>query len=158
MISDDSLAGKFQVQQILASALAASLLVYAVVVEVLRRQALAFWSTPLTFLDSLRFIFVFLAFAVYFVIRFGQQKILVKKPTDSREVLLAKLSRASLLSLILAELPAMLGFVLFLLSGNPRDFYLLMVISLLLFYVAFPRYRIWVLWSQPRPPGLGPEP
>lgn len=154
---NDSLAKVFRIQQIIAVALAATLLVYAIIVEVLLRQGLIVWAAPGTWLDSLRFVFVFLAFADYFVMRYGQQKILVKKPTDSRETLIAKLQVASLLSLILAELPAVFGLVLFLASGNRRDFYPLMIISLILLYVSFPRYAIWTVWSQPRVQGWGQD-
>ncbi len=156
-MQDDSLARAFRLQQMLAAALAAALLVYAIIVEVLSRQSYTVGGVPDTLLHNLRFVFVFLAFAVYFVMRFGQQRILVKKPTDTRQALVAKLSLASLISLVLAELPAVLGLVLFLMSGNRRDFYPLMVISLILLYVAFPRFTIWEVWSQPRPEGWRQE-
>lgn len=152
MGADDSLARVFRSQQIVASALVASLLVYAIIVEVLQRQGLTVWSVSSTLLNGLRFIFVFLAFGVYFLIRLAQQRILVKKPTDTRDILLRKLSLASFVSLALAAVPALLGFVIFLGSGNSRDFYPLMVISLILFYVTFPRYAIWAVWSQPLHP------
>lgn len=150
-MQDDSLSRAFRVQQILAAALAAALLVYAIIVEVLSRQSYTLGGVPDTVLNNLRFVFVFIAFAVYFVMRFVQQRILVKRPTDTREALVAKLSVASIISLALAEVPAVLGLVLFLISGNSRDFYPLMVISLILLYVAFPRSVIWAVWSQPRP-------
>lgn len=156
-MANDSLDKAFRLQQVLAVALAASLLVYAIIVEVLSRQGYAILAVPETLLTNLRLVFVFLAFAVYFVMRFGQQKILVKKPTDTQGTLVAKLGLASIVSLVLAEVPAVMGFVLFLISGNSRDFYPLMVISLILLYVAFPRYTIWAVWSQPRPEGWHQE-
>ncbi len=154
-VERDSLPGVFRVHQILAAALAAALLVYVVVVEVLSRRAGAIWPIPEHLLANLRFIFVFLAFAVYFLMRFAQQRLLVKKPADSRQVLVAKLSLNSAVSLALAEMPAVLGLVLFLASGNSRDFYPLLVISLILLYVAFPRYTFWEVWAQPRPQSPG---
>ncbi|MGQ9921991.1 MAG: hypothetical protein ACUVRZ_11785 [Desulfobacca sp.] len=141
-------------QQCLAAVLAASLLLFAGSVEVLSQRDLPVWPGLGRWLDNLRFVLVFLAFAVYFVMRCGQQKILIKKPADSRETLLAKLRAASRLSLFLAAIPAVCGLVLFLVSGNRRDFYPLLVISLILLYVSFPRYAIWTVWSQPRPQGL----
>jgi len=150
MANRDPLPRVFRVQQVLASALAASLVVYAVLVEVWQRLGLAIPSWPDSSLATVRFLFVFLAFAVYFLIRWVQQRLLVKGPEDSREVLVGKLGKASTLSLALAELPALLGFLLFLASGNSRDFYLLMVISLILLYVTFPRYDLWMIWAQPR--------
>jgi|YNPNPStandDraft_1061719.scaffolds.fasta_scaffold37708_3 fucose 4-O-acetylase-like acetyltransferase len=160
MANADPLPGVFRVQQVVASSLAASLLVYAVLVEAWPRLGLPRPSWPESSLATVRFIFVFVAFAVYFLIRWVQQRLLVKRPEDSREVLVAKLGQASLLSLALAELPALLGFLLFLGSGNSRDFYPLMVISLILLYVTFPRYNLWLIFAQPRSGGAdrtGPE-
>lgn len=150
MADHDLVARVLRVHQGVAMAMAASLVVYAVIVEVLQRQGVVLIVLPERFLDTLRYVAVFSAFAVYFGIRWLQQKILSKKPADTREILLGKLSRASLLSLLLAELPALMGFGLFLASGNSRDFYLLMVISLILLYITFPRQAIWEVWSTPR--------
>ena len=99
-------------------------------------------------LDKLRFVFVFLSFALYFIINFINQKLLVEKATDTQENLLQKFALANIVSLALCELPAVFGFVLFLGSANPRDFYLLLIISVLLFYFFFPRYSFWSNWSR----------
>ena len=55
---------------------------------------------------------------------------------------------ANIVSLALSELPALFGFILFLGSGNPRDFYLLLIISVLLFYFFFPKFSFWSTWSR----------
>ena len=70
-------------------------------------------------MDKLRFVFVFLSFAAYFIISFVNKKLLVRKPADTQAALLGKLTLANIISLALCELPALFGFVLFLCSGNP---------------------------------------
>ena len=124
------------------------MLLYAVIVEIFRFKGITPNLLPPAVLDKLRFIFVFLSFALYFMINFLNQKVLVKKSADTQEKLLQKLTLANIISLALCELPALFGFVLFLGSGNPRDFYLLLIISVLLFYVFFPRYSFWSNWSR----------
>ena len=99
-------------------------------------------------MDKLRFVFVFLSFAGYFIINFCNQKLLTKSPEDTIETLLGRLTLANVVSLALCELPALFGLVLFLGSGNSRDFYLLLIISVLLFFAFFPRYGFWSNWSR----------
>lgn len=145
---DAALAKAYQTNRLIAYALAASLLVYAVVVEILKMQGVVLNAIPEHLRDTLRFAFVFFSFAAYLIIKSLRKKLLVKKPTDSLGTLLGRLSLVNVISLALAELPALLGFILFLGSGNSRDFYLLGLISLILFYVFFPQYNFWVYWTK----------
>jgi hypothetical protein len=148
MPTQDKLEKAYQTNKIISYAMAGSVLMYVIIVEVFRFKGITFNIMQPAILDKLRFIFVFLSFAAYFIINFINQKLLVKKAEDSHEALLAKLARANIISLALCELPALFGFVLFICSGNPRDFYLLLLISLLLFYAFFPRYGFWSNWSR----------
>jgi hypothetical protein len=138
----------YQTSKIISYALAGSLLLYAVIVEIFRFKEVILNPLPPAVLDTLRFVSVFLSFALYFIIKYLNQKILVKKPADTQGTLLQKLALANIIALALSELPALFGFVLFLGSGNPRDFYLLLLISVLLFYAFFPRYSFWLYWSR----------
>lgn len=149
MEASDKLSKAYKIHKILAIAMTASLAVYLIVVEVLKYQEFTPMSQSGPLLDNLRFISVFFAFAAYFIINYLRKKLLVKKPGDSHETLLAKLGLANLVCLALCEIPALFGLVLFFFSGNPRDFYPLAVISLLLFYAFFPRYPFWAVWSNP---------
>jgi hypothetical protein len=148
MESSDKLPKAFQIHKILAIAMASPLAVYLIVVEVLKYQGFTPLSPSESLLANLRFVAVFFAFAAYFIINYLRKKLLVKKPADSHEALLAKLGLVNIICLALSELPALFGLVLFFLSGNPRDFYPLAVISLLLFYAFFPRYPFWAVWSN----------
>jgi hypothetical protein len=147
MPASDTLEKAYRTSKIISTALAGSLLIYVIIVEVLKFQEITFNIFPTPLLDTLRFIFVFLSFADYFIINFVSNKLLIKKPEDDHKTLLGKLARANIMSLTLCDLPALFGFVLFLGSGNSRDFYLLLILSLLLLYSYFPRYSFWAAWS-----------
>lgn len=56
---------------------------------------------------------------------------------------LGLLNRAALVSLALSMVPAVIGFVLYLVAGQVRDFYLLAFASLLLLFFYFPRPATW---------------
>ena len=148
MTENDKLEKAYQTNKIIGYALAGAMLLYAVIVEIFRFKGITPGLLPPAVLDKLRLIFVFLSFALYFMINFLNQKVLVKKSADTQEKLLQKLTLTNIVSLALCELPALFGFILFLGSGNPKDFYLLLIISALLFYVFFPRYSFWSNWSR----------
>ena len=148
MTANDKLEKTYRTNKIIGYALAGALLLYAVIVEILRFKEINPNLLNSAVLEKLRFIFVFLSFAAYFIINFVNQKVLVKKTADTPEKLLQKLTLANIISLVLCELPALFGLVLFLGSGNPRDFYLLLIFSVLLLYVFFPRYSFWSNWSR----------
>jgi hypothetical protein len=148
MPENHSLAPAYQTGRIIGYAMAGSLLVYAGIVEVFKSQEISFHLFPEAVLDKLRFVCVFLSFAGYFLIKFCRQQILTKKPDDTTENRLTRLALANIVSLALAELPAFFGLLLFLNSGNSRDFYLLGLISLLLLYAFFPHYPFWAGYAQ----------
>lgn len=56
---------------------------------------------------------------------------------------LGLLNRAGLVSLALSMAPAVIGFALYLVAGQVRDFYLLAFASLLLLFFYFPRPAAW---------------
>ena len=148
MTANDKLEKTYRTNKLIGYVLAAAMLLYAVIVEIFRFKGINPNLLSSAALDKLRFIFVFLSFAAYFIINFINQKVLVKKTADTPEKLLQKLTLANIVSLVLCELPALFGLVLFLGTGNPRDFYLLLMISVLLLYAFFPRYSFWSNWSR----------
>ena len=148
MTANDKLEKTYRTNKIFGYALAGAMLLYAVIVEIFRFKEINPNLLSLAVLEKLRFVFVFLSFALYFIINFVNKKILVKKSGDTQDKLLQKLTLANIISLTLAEFPALFGLVLFLGSGNPRDFYLLLIFSVLLLYAFFPRYSFWSNWSR----------
>jgi hypothetical protein len=57
---------------------------------------------------------------------------------------------ASVLSFAFCESVAVFGLALFLMSGEPSDFYLFLLISLIFFAVSFPQYGGWEEWTRAR--------
>jgi hypothetical protein len=119
-------------------AMIASVFVYAGIVEFIKWR----WAPFSGFLQLappqaaiLRYIFLAFAAAQYGVIR------LVQKIVGARSV--DHLPQAAIITFALGESVAVLGLVLFLLSGNALDFYIFMLISLSFFYLFYPKYDDW---------------
>lgn len=70
-----------------------------------------------------------------------------------RESLARRLVLTSIITAAFAEMPAILGLVLFMLSGLRGDFYGLFVLSLALLTIFFPRLDGWREWAAK--PALG---
>lgn len=64
---------------------------------------------------------------------------------------LHNLFRASVISLALAEAPALLGLALFFLRSLETDFYVLLFASLVLVFIYFPRQTNWEAYLQDQP-------
>lgn len=132
-------------------ALIGSVLIYAVVVEVLKRTLAPFPGfaelTPAQ-VQMLKYLFIALAIGHFFLIRF-MQKILA---TGSVE----RLFQTAVVTFALSESVAIFGLVLFLLAGSAMDFYLFMFLSLFYFWFFYPKYQDWEtqLRAQPSP---GPQ-
>jgi hypothetical protein len=148
MPNEEKWARAYRTSTIISYAMAASVLVYAIIVEVFKFQEITLHLIPAEVLDMVRFVFVFLSFAGYFIINFWNKKILTRTAADTTETRLGRLALANIISLALAELPALFGLLLFLGSGNSKDFYLLVLISALLFYAFFPRAGFWASYSR----------
>jgi hypothetical protein len=56
---------------------------------------------------------------------------------------LRRIQRSAILTVVLCEVPALLGLVLFLVGGFNIDFYLLLFVSLVLIFIYFPRLSHW---------------
>ena len=119
-------------------AMIASVFVYAGVVELLKWK----WAPFAGFatLDPHTVALIKYAFLALSAAQFGIIKALQKiLPTRSVE----NLSMAAVVTFALCESVAVLGLALFLLSGQPMDFYIFMVISLGFFTLFFPKYDEW---------------
>ena len=80
--------------------------------------------------------------------------LLTRRPDDTRQRAIARLTVATVAVGGFAELPAIAGFVLVILGGLFLDFYLLGSLSLALLLANMPRYEAWEAWlatPAPRP-------
>jgi hypothetical protein len=82
------------------------------------------------------------------LIRVLRHILLKRSAGDDRKTALHRLERATLVTLVLAEVPGLLGLVLFLIGGLNIDFYFLLFASLLLVFMYFPRRPGWEDWLK----------
>jgi hypothetical protein len=119
-------------------AMIASVFVYAGVVELIKWQwapFAGFGGLASSTAELLSYIFLAIAAAQYVVIK-AVHRIMSAKSVDH-------LPQAAIITLALCESVALLGLVLFLLTGRSLDFYIFMLISLGFFYWFYPRYEDW---------------
>jgi F0F1-type ATP synthase membrane subunit c/vacuolar-type H+-ATPase subunit K len=126
---------------IVCGAMVASVLIYAVVVEVLRTQRPPGGVIAGANVDLLRYAFYLLAGIEGLAIPFVRRA--VEAGPTVRGSILARLRTGALVAASLAEAAAVMGLVLFMLAGRRLDFYLLAGWSLLLQLVHFPRRERW---------------
>ena len=122
----------------------ASLVVYAVVVELVNLRARAL--VPVERLDVIRMAVVAVGVLLIPVARVVRGALLRRSPADGLDALLSRLTRASLVASVLSEAPAVLGLVLFFVSGRREDFYILVLVSIVMFALNFPRMSAWKEW------------
>jgi hypothetical protein len=83
-----------------------------------------------------------------------RRALLTRRPDETRQRGIARLTLATLAVGGLAEVPALAGFILVILGGLVLDFYLLGSLSLALLLANAPRYEAWEAWlatPAPRP-------
>lgn len=147
----------YRAAAIITGAMAASVFVYAIVVEIFRRQglvvAIAGETVPT---ETMRVAFFAVAVSLIPLVRVIRARILQRSPGDSSQQLMARLVRSSIVTASICEVPAVLGLVLFLLGGAVADFYVLFAASLGMFILYFPRLERWRDWlgsaGHPAPP------
>lgn len=121
--------------RVLYMAFIVSLFVYALVAELLSSQVQNF---PLQITENpdyskLRYIFYGVSIILIILVRSLRKTLLKKAPVHINAIITAAI----------CESPAILGLILFILSGIKRDFYFLLIISLFLLFMYFPRLSHW---------------
>ncbi len=84
-------------------------------------------------------------------IPFVRRALLARRANEDEGRVVARLGVCSIVTNALAEVPALLGFVLVALSGLYVDFYVLAAISILQMLRYFPRPGAWQEWLKQRP-------
>lgn len=138
-----------QISLVLHIAFMVTLIIYAFTVEILRRhlQDLQGFVEDVN-RSWIRYLFYGLVIAHVFIIRFIRNIFSKRMTSDEERILIGQLSRVSIISSALCEVPAVLGVVLFFIIGTVRDFYVFLFVSLVLFVMYFPRYANWEEWIK----------
>jgi hypothetical protein len=130
----------------IAMSIFVSLFLYLGAVEFIRARFRPFRGVlVISDLQRVRYAFFAAAIVTIIVIRVLRPRLL-RRVADDDQTAFRRLQRASLVTLALAEVPGILGLVLFLLAGLNIDFYLLLFASLLLVFMYFPRRSAWEEW------------
>ena len=139
----------YQTSLVLYAAFMMSLVIYFVVFEVFEANIPDFrglMESPE--LPWLRYAFFILGAMQAIFIKVLREKLMNGDTTGEVKTLISLLQKVSMISASLCEVPVIFGLVLFFLSGNRGDFYILLIMSFVLFMVYFPKYTNWDLWMQ----------
>lgn len=142
MHEDSGWKKRYFVARLIYMAFVASLFIYALVVELLTSQVQSFPSSTNIGWDYSKLRYLFYGIAVVMIILLRSLRVTLLKK--------APLHPAAIITAAICESPAILGLVLFMLTGIKRDFYFLSVISLFLLFMYFPRYSHWEEESKQR--------
>ncbi len=137
------LESSYRATTLLCCALMATLFFYPLLVEFVRAQGGLALGLSTALIESVRYLCYALAL-VALGLGGAVKRVLVGRASGSdMSVLLRRLQSAVLIAYGLAEVPAVLGFVLFLLTGLRADFYLLWLLALAAMLGHFPRRTLW---------------
>ncbi len=145
----DNLKKAHQMAFILNVAIIGTLIIYAVVVEIIRKQFAPFAGFGgISDISGIRYLFYGIVVINIFIIRALKNLMLRKSSTDDTQSIIRKLLRSAVITAALCEVPALLGLLIFLLAGSIRDFYQLTGLSFIFVFLHFPRYGNWEAWIK----------
>jgi len=134
----------YRIASIIGASIIFSLLIYAFVVEFIRFHFRPFSGLfAFSEIQLLRYLFYGISVLEVLAVGLLRPALLKESPAEDPKMFLAKLNRVSIITLAFCEVPAFLGLVLFLISGLHKDFYILMLFSLFMEVLYFPRPRDW---------------
>jgi hypothetical protein len=147
-----------RVAAMIYGAMMGSVLLYAVAVEVVNFSQAPFSGFAAKPMDPMvRYSLWGVALLQIILISLVRRSLLAKSagPASAAPVAsVAKLITVTIVTAALAEIPAILGLVLFMVSGLRSDFYGLLTLSLALLATWFPRLESWREWAA-EPPASG---
>jgi F0F1-type ATP synthase membrane subunit c/vacuolar-type H+-ATPase subunit K len=138
---------------ITCGAMAASTVLYAVAVAIVSISQAPFEGFAGQMPAGLRLALWTAAAFVAGLIGIVRRTLLGRSPAGDEVAQARRLVSTSITIAALAEVPAVLGLVLFMLSGMRGDFYVLFALSLVLEAAYFPRLEGWRQWAAE--PALG---
>ena len=140
---------------LITGGLITSLVMYAVIASVFRMShALSDGGLPASPMRLVRYAAWIASGIVTASFPGFRRLLLTRRPDDTRQRAIARLTLATVVMGGIAEFPALAGFVLVILGGLFLDFYLLGSLSLALLLASAPRYEAWEAWlatPAPRP-------
>jgi len=127
-----------------AAAVVVSLAIYLALVEILKATLKPFRGfAAIGDMQPVRYAAYGAGAAVVLLILLLRPRLYRRRAGEDTGTALTRLQRASVLTIVLGEIPATLGLVLFLIGGFARDFYSLLFVSIILLFIHFPRRGAW---------------
>ena len=134
---------------LVGSAILVSLVIYLGLVEVLGAVLKPFRGfAAAAGMQPVRLAVFGAAAAVILVILLLRPRLFRGDAREDSAAAFRRLQTASLVILVLGEIPAVLGLALFLIGGNAADFYKFLFASLVLTFINFPRRSAWEEWLK----------
>jgi len=124
-----------------------SLIVFVIVVEVLKDRSGNLEISTDGF-EVLRIVFYAVAISMVFLISLVHAFMLKGTKTDDIRQIAAALTRVTVVMTAMAEVPLILGFILFVGFRYHTDFYILGFVTLYLMVRHFPYYRQWEKFAK----------
>ena len=146
MSDGSSMKRKFQTAWAVHLAMMGGLLIYVLLIEIASGRF--FELPPLQPTEgalNIRYLIYGAAILVVLVLRWVRPVFVRKTPVSEGEAA-GKLLAQTLFTASLCEIPVLLGVVLYVLLGYKPDFYFLLIVSLILFFMYFPRLPRWQEW------------
>ncbi len=144
------LSNAYRQAAIIAGSMMGTVVVYLIVVELLKRAG----GEPLTSSPVVRLVMFVVGLSVIFVVPLVKSQILRVNKPNNMGALVGRLNSANVVTMALAEGPAIMGLALYFLTRNYMDFVILALISLYLLVRHFPRLSTWESIAREF---LGPE-
>jgi hypothetical protein len=149
MDRQDEIRSSLRAASFVAAAVVASLGITLVVAEIIRLKLQPFTGfAPKAGTPEVRYAVFGAAVAAVVLVRVLRQALLGRPSRQDTAGALLRLQRAAVVTLVLSEIPGILGFVLFLLGGYNRDLYVLVFVSLFLVFMHYPRRANWEDWLR----------
>jgi hypothetical protein len=142
------LARTYREAQLVAWAFMATVAVHAAIVEFFLLKGETFTGFHPEKVAAHKDYFILGGVLAFVIIRAVRTSILRGESTDTLGTLLGRLKTANMVVYAIAEVPAILGLVLFLFTGDRKDFYLLAVFSILAMILYYPKLNHWEVWLR----------
>lgn len=142
-IPQGTLQQQFKTTNYIGLAMMATVFLYAIIVLGIDKGYLPYKAQPGTNIGTfttIKYILLGLAILHYFIIKFFQ-KFSLKSA--------AYLPPTAIITFALCEAVSIYGLVVFFLTGKSNDFFIFMCLSLLYFFLFYPKYADWEkLWNK----------
>jgi len=136
---------RFNRAALAAAASIAALFIYAAAVEWIRGVYDPFQGfADYEWFPRLQTFLYLLGMFNILLIRYVVMRIYTAPGTADMETIATRLFNADTASMLLSGLPGLYGLILFLLSGDLIDFYMLFGLSIIYCMIYLPRYRKWI--------------